>query len=72
MYHYIVIVTFSFCVKVFLLLQHPHLPLDPLVVLVQRLLLRLVRPERQAALLVVRDVQLLADVVHHLKLDNIG
>ena len=58
--------------KVFLLLQHPHLPLDPLVVLVQRLLLRLVRPERQAALLVVRDVQLLADVIHHLKLDNMG
>ena len=57
--------------EVLLLLQHPHLPLDPLVILVQRLLLGLVRPESQAALLVVRDVQLLANVVHHLKITNV-
>ena len=53
--------------KIFLLLQRPHLSLDPLVVLVQLLLLSLVRSEGQAALLVVGDVQLLADVVHHLR-----
>lgn len=53
--------------EILLLLQHLHLSLDPLIVLVQSLLFGLVCFESQAALLVVGDVQLLADVVHHLR-----